>query len=345
MGSAMESAKESSSGAGFTCGELAERLGGTLRNCPGDRVIREVRAVEEAGPEALSFLANPKYRARAVESRAGVVLVDPKADLGDRPQLVMDNPYWGFAQAIGWLHPEPAPEWSSEPVHPTAQVGPGCRIAPGATVGARTVVGAGARIHPGVHIAEDCVLGEDCELFPGVVLYRRTLLGRRVRIHANSVLGSDGYGYVPVAGRHEKIPQAGWVEVGDDVEIGACTTVDRGVLGPTRIQAGAKVDNLCQIAHNVDVGEHCLIVSQTGISGSTTLGHHVTLAGKVGTAGHLHIGSNTVATGNTMIGKDVPDGSMISGYLARPHRQWMECQAALNRLPVILKALRRGGQE
>ena len=330
---------------GITCAELAERLGGTLRNCPDDRVIREVRAVEEAGPEALSFLANPKYRARAVESRAGVILVDPKADLGDRPQLVMDNPYWGFAQAIGWLHPEPAPEWSSGPVHPTAQVGPGCRIAPGATVGARTVVGAGARIHPGVHIGDDCVLGEDCELLPGVVLYRRTVLGDRVRIHANSVLGSDGYGYVPVAGRHEKIPQAGWVEVGDDVEIGACTTVDRGVLGPTRIQAGAKVDNLCQIAHNVDVGEHCLIVSQTGISGSTTLGHHVTLAGKVGTAGHLHIGSNTVATGNTMIGKDVPDGSMISGYLARPHRQWMECQAALNRLPVILKALRRSGQE
>jgi UDP-3-O-[3-hydroxymyristoyl] glucosamine N-acyltransferase len=168
-----------------------------------------------------------------------------------------------------------------------------------------------------------------------------------VRIHANSVLGSDGYGYATVAGRHVKIPQAGWVEVGDEVELGACTTVDRGVLGPTRIQAGTKVDNQCQIAHNVQVGEHCLIVAQTGISGSTTLGHHVTLAGKVGTAGHIHIGSGTVASGNTMIGKDVPDGSFISGYLARPHRQWMECQAALNRLPGILKALRekQGGRD
>jgi UDP-3-O-[3-hydroxymyristoyl] glucosamine N-acyltransferase len=244
---------------------------------------------------------------------------------------------------VGWLHPEPEPEWSAEPVHPTARIGTGCRIAPGATIGARTVVGAGGRIHPGVHIAEDCVLGEDCELFPGVVLYRRTRLGDRVRVHGNTVLGSDGYGYATVAGKHEKIPQVGWVEVGDDVEIGACTTVDRGALGPTRIGTGTKVDNQCQIAHNVQVGEHCLVVSQVGISGSTTLGHHVTLAGKVGTAGHIHIGSNTVATGNTMIGKDVPDGSFISGYLARPHRQWMECQAALNRLPATLKALRAKG--
>jgi UDP-3-O-[3-hydroxymyristoyl] glucosamine N-acyltransferase len=332
-------------GLGFTCAELAERLGGSLRNCPGDRVITEVRPLDEAGAGALGFLANPKYRSQAQDSRAGLILVDPRTDLGDRPQLVMANPYFGFAQVVGWLHPEPVPEWSAEPIHPAARVAPDCRIHPGATVGARTVVGAGCILHPGVHVAEDCVLGQGCVLFPGVVLYRGTRLGDRVRIHGNAVLGSDGYGYATVAGRHEKIPQVGWVEVGDDVEIGACTTVDRGALGPTRIAAGTKVDNQCQIAHNVQVGEHCLIVSQTGISGSTTLGHHVTLAGKVGTAGHIHIGSNSVASGNTMIGKDVPDGSFISGYLARPHRQWMECQAALNRLPGTLKALRAAKAE
>ena len=223
----------------------------------------------------------------------------------------------------------------------SARLGPDCKVAPGASVGARTVIGGGTRLHPGVHIAEDCVLGADCELFPGVVLYRRTVLGQRVRIHGNAVLGSDGYGYATVDGCHRKIPQAGWVEVGDDVEIGACTTVDRGVLGPTRILAGTKVDNLCQVAHNVQIGEHCLIVSQTGISGSTTLGHHVTLAGKVGTSGHIHIGSRSTIAGNSMVAKDVPEGSFLSGYLARPHRQWMECQAALNRLPGILKSLRR----
>jgi UDP-3-O-[3-hydroxymyristoyl] glucosamine N-acyltransferase len=335
----------SSTAQALTCAELAERLGGTLRNCPGDRLVTEVRPLEEAGAASLSFLANPKYRAKALESPAGVILVDPKSDLGDRPQLVMPNPYWGFAQAIGWLHPELEPAWSGEAVHPSAVIGAGCRIAPGSTVGARSVLGARTRIHPGVHIAEDCVLGDDCELYPGVVLYRRTRLGRGVRIHGNSVLGSDGYGYVVVDGAHRKIPQAGWVEVGDEVEIGACTTVDRGVLGPTRIASGTKVDNLCQIAHNVQIGEHCLIVSQTGISGSTTLGHHVTMAGKVGTAGHIHIGSGSVIAGNSMVAKDVPDGSFMSGYLARPHRQWMECQAALNRLPAVLKALRRTERE
>ena len=330
----------------FTCAELAERLGGSLRNCPGDRVVGEVRPLEEAGEGALSFLANPKYHAKALGSAAGVILVDPATDLGDRPQLAMKNPYWGFAQAIGWLHPEPAPEWSSAPVHPAARVLEGASVAAGATIGARTVVGARTRIHPGVHIAEDCVLGEDCELFPGVVLYRRTRLGARVRLHANAVLGSDGYGYVLVAGRHEKVPQVGWVEVEDDVEIGACTTVDRGVLGPTRIEAGTKVDNQCQIAHNVQIGRHCLIVSQTGISGSTSLGDYVTLAGKVGTVGHIHIGSRTVASGNSMLAKDIPEGSFVSGYLARPHKQWVECQAALNRLPGILKALKaRLGQD
>ncbi|WP_306598897.1 UDP-3-O-(3-hydroxymyristoyl)glucosamine N-acyltransferase [Geothrix sp. 21YS21S-2] len=324
----------------ISAAELAERLGGDLRNCPGDRVLGEVLPLDQAGPGSVSFLANPKYHARALQSAAGLILVDPGTDLGDRPQLVMKNAYWGFAQALGWLNPEPETEWCDRPVHPSAKLGLDCKVGHGSTIGARTVVGDGARIHPGVHIAEDCVLGAGCELFPGVVLYRRTVLGDRVRIHANAVLGSDGFGYVPVQGVHMKIPQVGWVEVGDDVEIGAASTVDRGALGPTRIGAGTKIDNLCQVAHNVQVGEHCVLASMTGISGSTTLGDHVTLAGKVGTAGHIHIGRGSTLTGNTMVGKDVPDNSFMSGYLARPHRQWLECQAALNRLPAILKALK-----
>ncbi len=324
----------------ITAAELAERLGGDLQDCPGDRVLGEVMPLDQAGPGAVSFLANPKYHARALQSAAGLILVDPGTDLGDRPRLVMKNAYWGFAQALALLNPEPEPEWCDGPVHPSAKLGRDCKVAFGSTIGARTVVGDGVRIHPGVHIAEDCVVGDGCELFPGVVLYRRTVLGARVRIHANSVLGSDGFGYVPVQGVHRKIPQVGWVEVGDDVEIGAASTVDRGALGPTRIGAGTKIDNLCQVAHNVQVGEHCVLASMTGISGSTTLGDHVTLAGKVGTAGHIHIGRGSTLTGNTMVGKDVPDNSFMSGYLARPHRQWLECQAALNRLPAILKALK-----
>lgn len=322
-----------------TAQELATRLSGALENCSPERVLTSVKPLDEAGGDSISFLANPKYHAQALASRAGLILCDPKTELGDRPRLVMENPYWGFAQTIGWLHPEPEPAWCEAPVHPSARLGGGCRVAPGVTIGANTVIGARCVLHPGVHIGDDCLIGDDCECFSGVVLYRRTKIGDRVRIHANSVLGSDGYGYVLVNGRHEKVPQIGFVEVGDDVEIGACVTIDRGALGATRVRKGTKIDNLCQIAHNVQVGEHCLIISQTGISGSTTLGDYVTMAGKVGTSGHIHIGSRSIVAGNSMVAKDLPEGSFVSGYLARPHRQWMESQAALNRLPALMKKL------
>ena len=319
--------------------ELAERLGGALHDCPLDRVLTEVLPLDEAGPTSVSFLANPKYHVKAKESKAGLIIVDPQTDLNGLPLLVMENPYWGFAQTTGWLHPEPEPAWSSGPIHPTAVIAPQARIAPGVTLGARTVIGARCVLHPGVHVGDDCVIGEDCELFSGVVLYRKTRIGARVRIHANTVLGSDGYGYVLVDGRHEKVPQVGWVEVGDDVEIGACTTVDRGALGPTRIGAGSKVDNLVQIAHNVRIGRHCLIISQTGISGSASLGDYVTLAGRAGLVGHVNIGSRSIVGGNSVVAKDLPDGSFVTGFLARPHREWMESQAALNRLPKLMRKL------
>lgn len=325
----------------LTAQDLAERLGGSLDHCPPDRLISEVKPLEEAGAGSVSFLANPKYAAKAKESPAGLILADAAADLGDRPVLRVKHPYWAFAQAIGWLHPEPAPEWGATPVHPTAVLGEGCRLAPSATVGARTMLGKGCVLHPGVHIGEDCVLGEGCELFSGAVLYRRTRLGNRVAVHANSVVGSDGYGYVLVAGRHEKIPQVGWVEVGDDVEIGACVCIDRGVLGPTRIGTGTKVDNQVQVAHNVQVGNHCLLVAQSGISGSTKLGDYVTLAGKVGVIGHIEIGSRSVVGGNSVVAKSLPEGSFVTGFPARPHKEWTEAQAALNRLPRLMKHLRR----
>lgn len=324
---------------GLNAQVLADRLGGALQDCPPERLLTEVRPLDEAGPTSLSFLSNPKYLPKAKVSRAGLILADPQADLAGLPRLVMTNPYWGFAQATGWLHPEPEPAWSDGPIHPTAVLAPGARLAPGVTVGARTVIGARCILHPGVHIGDDCTLGEDCELFSGVVLYRKTRIGARVRIHANTVLGSDGYGYVLVDGRHEKVPQVGWVEVGDDVEIGACTTVDRGALGPTRIGSGTKVDNLVQLAHNVQVGEHCLVISQSGVSGSTTLGDYVTLAGKVGVVGHIHIGSRSIVGGNSVVAKSLPEGSFVTGFLARPHKEWMESQAALNRLPRLLRRL------
>lgn len=324
----------------ITAGELAARLNGSLRHCPSDRPISEVRPLEEAVPGSLSFLANPKYAAKATTSEAGLILVDPKADLGNRPVLVVENPYWAFAQSIAWLHPEPAPDWAETPIHPTAKIHGRVSLGPGVTLGARSELGEGCVIHPGVHIGDDCVLGEGCELFPGVVLYRRTKLGRNVRVHANSSLGSDGYGYVLVNGRHEKVPQVGWVEVGDEVEIGACVTIDRGVLGATRIGMGTKVDNQVQIGHNCQIGAHCLLVAQSGVSGSTKLGDFVTLAGKAGLVGHIEIGARSIIGGASVVAKSLPEGSFVTGYPARPHKEWMESQAALNRLPGLMKKLK-----
>jgi UDP-3-O-[3-hydroxymyristoyl] glucosamine N-acyltransferase len=326
----------------LTARDLAERLGGVLEHCPPERPISEVKTLEEAGAGSVSFLANPKYAAKAKDSPAGLILVDLAVDLGDRPVLRLKHPYWAFAQAIGWLHPEPVPEWAETAIHPSAFLGEGCRIAPGASVGARTVLGRNCVLHPGVHIADDCVLGEGCELFPGAVVYRQTQLGNRVIVHANSVVGSDGYGYVLVDGCHAKIPQVGWVEVGDDVEIGSCVCIDRGVLGPTRIGTGTKIDNQVQVAHNVQVGRHCLLVAQSGISGSTKLGDYVTLAGKVGVVGHIEIGSRSVVGGNSVVAKSLSEDSFVTGYPARPHREWAEAQAALNRLPKFMKQLRKG---
>jgi len=325
----------------ITAEELAGLLGGALKNCPVNRVLTEVLPLDLAKASSVSFLSNPKYAAKALESAAGLILAAPDANLTDKAVLEVKDPYWAFAQCTNRLHPEPIPEFSFAAIHFTAKIGLDCLISPSATIGARTVIGERVVIHPGAHLAEDCVIGDDCEFFPGVTLYRKTKIGNRVRIHANSVLGADGYGYALHEGRHEKVPQVGWVEVGDDVEIGACTTIDRGALGPTRIGTGTKIDNLCQIAHNVQIGSHCLIVSQTGVSGSTTLGDYVTLAGKVGVAGHIHIGSRSIISGNSMVAKDVPEGSHLSGYLARPHREWMESQAAVNRLPGMLKKLKR----
>lgn len=313
----------------MTAQELADKLGGTLDHCPPDRPLSEVNGLEEAGPEAVSFLANPKYASKAMGTRAGLILASPAAELGELPVLRMANPYHGFAQALALLHPEPEPEFSPTPIHPTAVTGEGCRISPLSTVGARTVLGARCIVHPGVHIAEDCILGDDCELFPGVVLYRRSRLGDRVRIHSNTVLGSDGFGYVLVEGRHLKIPQTGWIEVEDDVEVGACTTLDRGAFGPTRLGRGTKVDNQCQLAHGTKTGAHCIICAQTGLAGSTTMGDYVTLAGRAGSTGHLHIGSKAILSACGVAAKDVPEGTMVSGYPARPHKEWLQSMARL----------------
>jgi len=191
-----------------------------------------------------------------------------------------------------------------------------------------------------VFVGAHCVVGEDCFLFPHVALYAKTMLGNRVRIHAGTVLGSDGFGYVQHEGRHHKIPQLGGVIVEDDVELGANVAVDRATLGNTVIKRGTKVDNLVQIAHNVTVGEHCIVVAQVGIAGSTTIGHHVMIGGQAGLADHLRIGDQVMIAARAGVNRSLEPNQIVSGAPVMPHETWMKAQAVIPRLPELRQLVR-----
>jgi UDP-3-O-[3-hydroxymyristoyl] glucosamine N-acyltransferase len=314
--------------------DLASDLGADLVG-DGNLEIHGVRPLDTAGVEHLSFLHNPKYVKEAQSSDAGAILVADPEPLPGRNLLVCPEPYLGLARALEVFYPVARPEPG---VHPSAvvadsvSVGEGASIGPlamaaeGAVVGDRTVVGAGCVLGPGV------VIGADCVLHPRVVIAEQCRIGDRCVVHSGTVIGSDGFGYATVEGTHHKVPQVGIVVLEDDVELGANVCVDRAALGETRIGRGTKVDNLVQIAHNVEIGEHCLLVAQVGISGSTHIGHHTVFAGQAGCSGHLKIGSGVVLAARAAAYKDVPDGATMAGAPARPHREWLKANANLQRL-------------
>jgi UDP-3-O-[3-hydroxymyristoyl] glucosamine N-acyltransferase len=323
----------------FTAAELAQRLQGQVIG-DGSVVLTGFAPTDRAQPGDLTFAENELYFARAEQSAASAVLVDGPLRSAKKVLIQVPNARVAFAKVLPLFFPEPA---FAPGIHATAVIAPSAQVDPTVHLGPYCVIGENAKLGPRVvlegsdHVGAGCVLGEETHLFPRVTVYPRTQLGSRVRVHSGVVIGADGFGYVFDAGIHRKIPQIGWVVVQDDVEIGANVTIDRGALGPTVIGRGTKIDNLVQIGHNVTIGEHCLLVAQTGIAGSTRMGNYVTLAGQVGIAGHLKIGHRVTVAAQSGVMNDIPDGEKWLGAPARPSQQMKRQLIALERLPDLLK--------
>lgn len=323
----------------FTAAEIAEHLGGQVTGDPLLQ-LKGFAPADRAQSGDLTFAENENYFARAEQSAAAAVIVDGAFSSQRKTLIRVPDARIAFAKVLPLFFPEPV---FPAGIHPTAivpasaQVDGTAHIGPYCVLGEKVRIGARSVLQGGNHVGRGCQLGEQVILFPNVVLYPATELGNRVRVHSGTVIGSDGFGYVQDSGIHVKVPQIGSVIIRDDVEIGANVTIDRGALGPTIIGRGTKIDNLVQIAHNVTVGEHCLIVSQAGVAGSTKLGNYVILAGQAGVAGHLKIGNRVSVAAQSGVMHNIPDGEKWLWSPAQPDRQAKRQMIALQQLPELLR--------
>ena len=322
--------------------DLAERLGCRLEG-DGTLDVQRVAGLEHAGPGDVTFFANPKYAGALRRTRASAVILSDEAPAASCAMLRTTDPYLAFANALALFvsSPQPAPgvdEMSR--VASDATLGGGVSIGPFVSIGRGACVGHRTVIYPNVSIGDGATIGDDCIIHSQVAIRERVVIGNRVVLQNGAVIGGDGYGFVRRAdGTHQKIPQTSIVVIEDDVEIGANTTVDRPAIGETRIQAGAKIDNLVQVGHGVTVGRNALLAAQVGIAGSTTIGDGAMLGGQVGVAGHVKIGKNVVAVGQSGITNSVPDGAFLSGYPAIENREWRKSSAIFRKLPALRKKI------
>jgi UDP-3-O-[3-hydroxymyristoyl] glucosamine N-acyltransferase len=323
----------------FTAAEIAKHLEAQV---DGDAslILKGFAPADRAQPGDLTFAENANYFSRAEQSAASAIITDGPFTCPRKTILRVKNARLAFARVLPLFFPDPvfppgihptAVVPASAQVHATAHVGPYCVLGEKVQIGARSV------LQGGIFVGNQCLLGDDVVLFPQVTLYDRTEVGHRVRIHSGTVVGADGFGYVQDGGIHRKVPQIGTVVIREDVEIGANVTIDRGALGPTVIGRGTKIDNLVQIGHNCIIGEHCLVVSQTGIAGSCKLGSYVVLAGQVGLAGHLKIGNRAMVAAQSGVMHNIPDGEKWLGSPAQPDRQSKRQFIALQQLPELIR--------
>ena len=328
----------------LTLQELADRIDGKVEG-NGQVVITGAAPIQSATDGEISFVVNDRYVKHLATTHAAAVVLDEKTECSHLPVLRHPNPYLAFACIIDLLYPDvPLVSPGTDPtavveedvtIDASAAIGPLCHIRNGASIGR------GSQLVSSVFAGRNVTIGENCLIYPGVRIMDGCRIGNNVIIHSSTVIGSDGFGFAESEQGLKKIKQIGWVEIDDDVEIGSNTSIDRGALGPTRIGRGTKIDNLVQIAHNVEIGQNCIIVSQVGISGSTKIGNGVVLAGQVGIVGHLQIGDKVRIGAQSGVSKSVPAGKTVFGSPARDIMTTKRIEASLTRLPELLKRVKK----
>ncbi len=328
----------------FTVQELATLVHGELVG-DGTQSISCARPLSDAHAGDITFIEDERYLSKFYASGAAAAVVSLSIPVNGKTMVRVKEPLMAFIDIVQKLHPKPVAAF--EGVHPKAQVHPSVYLPPDVAVGPFAVIGEGSMIgrrtyiHAGVIVGSHCRLGEDVVLHPNVVLYDGCVVGDRAIVHANSVIGADGFGYRLVQGKHVKVPQLGIVEIAEDVEIGACTTIDRATFGATRIGQGTKIDNLVMVGHNCQIGRHNLFVSQVGIAGSVTTGDYVVMAGQVGIADHLHIGDRSLLGAKAGVHKDVAADQRMLGAPATPDKEQMRIMMTLEKLPEIRRDIKK----
>ncbi len=328
----------------LTLKEIAERIEGTVQG-NGDAIINGVAPISTANNNEITFIANKEYLKYLSDTNAGAVVLDPDAPETSIPSIRIKNPYLAFSYIIDIFNPI-KPRVASG-IHPTAIIGDNAKIDDSAGIGAfchfekNSKIGKNCQFVSSVYIGKNATIGDNCLIYPGVKIMDDTKIGDNVIIHAGTVIGSDGFGYAESPMGLKKIQQIGWVEIGNNVEIGSNVSIDRGALGPTKIGDRTKIDNLVQIAHNVETGTDCIIISQVGIAGSTKLGNRVILAGQVGLVGHITIGDDTKVGAQSGVKKNLEAGKTYFGSPAREFIETSRIEASLKRLPELLKRVKK----
>jgi UDP-3-O-[3-hydroxymyristoyl] glucosamine N-acyltransferase len=321
--------------------DIARLIGGTILGDAG-RVVTGIAAIESAGPDDVAFVANPRYVRCIPDSHAGAIICAPGTEAHGKTLVWVDNPYLAYARLLRHFNPPPPePGTIDERAHvgDDTRLGETVTIYPFVYIGNNCTIGDNVTIYPFCFLGNGVSIGEDSFLHPNVTVRENCRIGRRVILHSGAVIGSDGFGFAKDGARYCKIPQLGCVQIDDDAEIGAGTTIDRAAMDRTWIKRGTKIDNLVQIAHNVVIGEDSAIVAQVGIAGSTRLGDRVTMAGQAATVGHITIGDDVIVGARGAASADIPSGQVVSGTPHMPHRTWLKASSVFPKLPEMRKAI------